>query len=80
MKNAIRPIRPISLIIPIFLATLLTLHAQLAAPEPGGGGTLPVNPGTFQPLVDGLLGKYGWLTTVLLAIGSLRILFNPPPN
>ena len=23
------------------------------------------------------MGKYGWLTTVLLAIGSLRILFKP---
>ncbi|HEV8182639.1 MAG TPA: hypothetical protein VGQ61_09730, partial [Candidatus Angelobacter sp.] len=31
----------------------------------------------FQPVIDGLLGKYGWLTTVLLAIGSLRILFKP---
>src|SRR5947208_13160682 len=36
-----------------------------------------VDPGVLQPLVDGLLGKYGWLTTVLLAIGSLRILFKP---
>ncbi len=39
--------------------------------------TLAVDPGVFQPFVDGLLGKYGWLTTVLLAIGSLRILFKP---
>ena len=36
-----------------------------------------VGPGAFQPFIDGLLGKYGWLTTVLLAIGSLRILFKP---
>ena len=28
-------------------------------------------------MVDGLCGKYGWVTTVLLAIGSLRILFKP---
>ena len=28
-------------------------------------------------LIDGLLGKYGWLTTVILVIGSLRILFKP---
>ena len=31
----------------------------------------------LQPLFDGLLGKYGWLTTVILVIGSLRILFKP---
>ena len=36
-----------------------------------------VAPGVLTPLIDGLLGKYGWLTTVLLAIGSLRILFKP---
>jgi hypothetical protein len=36
-----------------------------------------LDPGLFQPLIDGLLGKYGWLTTVLLVIGSLRILFKP---
>ena len=38
---------------------------------------VPVDPGVLQPFFDGLLGKYGWLTTVLLAIGSLRILFKP---
>ncbi len=69
-------------------ATVPTLHAQtppLAAPEPGVGGSsilqnpssLPVDPGVFAPFLAGLLGKYGWLTTVLLAIGSLRILFKP---
>src|SRR5437899_5205523 len=36
-----------------------------------------LDPGVLTPLIDGLLGKYGWLTTVLLAIGSLRILFKP---
>ena len=35
------------------------------------------DPSSLQPVLDGLLGKYGWLTTVLLAIGSLRILFKP---
>jgi len=38
---------------------------------------LPIDPGVLQPLLDGLLGKYGWLTTALLVIGSLRILFKP---
>ena len=57
----------------ILIGTLCTLlvAAPLAAPEPGVGG------GVFAPFVAGLLGKYGWLTTVLLAIGSLRILFKP---
>ena len=64
------------ILLAVTLLTLPTLHAQLAAPEPGVGGTLPA-PGVFQPFVDGLLGHYGWLTTVLLAIGSLRILFKP---
>src|SRR5947207_5068037 len=31
----------------------------------------------LQPLLDGLLGKYGWLTTVILVVGSLRLLFKP---
>ena len=36
-----------------------------------------IDPGVFTPLLNGVLGKYGWLTTVLLVIGSLRILFKP---
>lgn len=30
-----------------------------------------------EPLLEGLSGKYGWLTTVVLAVGSLRLLFKP---
>ncbi len=37
----------------------------------------PIDTGLLQPVIDGLLGHYGWLTTVLLVIGSLRILFKP---
>ena len=71
-----------ALVVTATLLTLPTLHAQtvpapLAAPELGVGGALPLDPGVFQPFLDGLVGKYGWLTTVLLAIGSLRILFKP---
>lgn len=29
------------------------------------------------PLLDGLAGKYGWLTTVILCVGSLRIVCKP---
>ena len=50
---------------------LAQTNDPFAATEPGVAG------GILQPLLDGLLGKYGWLTTVLLAIGALRILFKP---
>ena len=87
--SPIRPPRPIRLtLLPLLLAatllTLPTLHAQPTASDPAQPATFnlqpatsPIDPGVFQPFVDGLLGKYGWLTTVLLAIGSLRILFKP---
>ena len=59
-----------------------SLHAQPATPAPDAFPSLS-DPSTlsitaaFQPVIDGLAGKYGWLTTVLLVIGSLRILFKP---
>ena len=31
----------------------------------------------LEPVLEGLSGKYGWLTTVLLAVGALRILIKP---
>ena len=74
---------------PLFLAlalaaTLLTLpplHAQTpAVPEPATFNIQPAttpDPGVFARFLNGLTGHYGWLTTVLLAIGSLRILFKP---
>ena len=37
----------------------------------------PSEPSALQSLLDGLAGKYGFVTTVILAIGSLRILFKP---
>src|SRR5439155_8369299 len=89
MKNLIR--RTVILFAAaVVLITVSTLHAQapdpepaLVAPEHSGGGSFNLqpaptpDPGLLQPLVDGLTGKYGWLTTVLLAISSLRILFKP---
>jgi hypothetical protein len=48
---------------------LLSLASASAAESP------PDNP--LQPFLDGLAGKYGWMTTVILVIGSLRILFKP---
>lgn len=62
------------------LASLVgpVILAQPVASTPVPSTALPgIDPGVFQPFLDGLLGKYGWLTTVLLAIGSLRILFKP---
>src|SRR4051812_34244539 len=41
--------------------------------DPGGMS----GPNPLQPLLDGLLGKYGWLPTVILVIGTLRLLFKP---
>src|SRR5437660_2437336 len=64
--------------------SLLIPHSALPVGEvipdssfPIPHSSLPIDPGVLQPFVDGLLGKYGWLTTVLLAIGSRRILFKP---
>jgi hypothetical protein len=62
----------------IILASLLLLAggAVLAQPlEDGLPTTDAVN--ALQPLLDGLAGKYGWLTTVILCVGSLRILCKP---
>src|SRR6266478_5970095 len=64
----------------VFLATA-ALAQTAVPPDPSSiiqnPSSLPVDPGVLQPFLDGLVGKYGWLTTVLLAMGSLRILFKP---
>jgi len=67
-----------NLLLLAFLATsgLALPLAQAAASEPPPPPA-PIDTGLIQPVVDGLLGHYGWLTTVLLVIGSLRILFKP---
>lgn len=49
------------------------LWAQTGGTEPAAESLLQ----TLEPVVEGLSGKYGWLTTVLLAVGSLRILIKP---
>src|SRR5205814_2759778 len=54
---------------------LLSALAASAADSPPVSVADAASP--LQPLLDGLLGKYGWLTTVILVIGSLRILFKP---
>ena len=57
----------------VVLATLTTATAATALGDPASAP----DPNPLQPLIDGLAGKYGWLTTVVLLIGSLRILFKP---
>jgi hypothetical protein len=46
--------------------------ADPALPAPP---SVSANP--FQGLLDGLLGKYGWISTVLLVIGAMRVTFKP---
>src|SRR5213080_4871769 len=77
MKNRKTPLL-LALVTLLTLSTLLTLHAQTTGPQPSTLNTQPtLDPSFLHPLLDGLAGKYGFLTTVLLAIGSLRILFKP---
>jgi hypothetical protein len=61
------------------IATVLTslLAIGMARAAESSFGATPADSNPFQPLLDGLIGKYGWVTTVVLVIGSLRILFKP---
>ena len=65
----------------LLLALLATSGLALPLAQAAASESLPppapIDPGLIQPVVDGLLGHYGWLTTVLLVIGTLRILFKP---
>src|SRR4051812_27565128 len=61
----------------LVLALLLGL-AGAAAAQMAGSTTPPTDAvNALQPLLDGLTGKYGWLTTLILCVGSLRILCKP---
>src|SRR2546421_10679294 len=79
----IRPLRLIRLtflpiLVAVTLLTLPTLHAETPTPPlPVPDSPPPIDNSVLQPVIDGLSGKYGFLTTLLLAIGSLRILFKP---
>jgi hypothetical protein len=64
--------------------TTLALVALAAAPALAQGAeaatvpaTTPGLTGLVQPVVDTLLGKYGWLAAVVAGIGALRIVFKP---
>jgi hypothetical protein len=61
----------------LVLALLLGI-AGAAAAQPAARIAPDLDPvNVLEPLLDGLAGKYGWLTTVILGIGSLRILCKP---
>jgi hypothetical protein len=62
----------------MLLAALLLGVAGAALAQPQES-TAPVADAVnaLEPLLDGLAGKYGWLTTVILCVGSLRILCKP---
>ena len=75
---------PLSRIVKLATCGLLLVMASAALAQTGDPSSVisppstpPLDPGVFAPFLAGLAGKYGWLTTVLLAIGSLRILFKP---
>jgi hypothetical protein len=62
----------------ILVLTLLLGLAGAAAAEMAGSTTPPTDAvNALEPLLDGLAGKYGWLTTLILCVGSLRILCKP---
>src|SRR5258706_15776313 len=65
--------------------TTLALVALAAAPalaQAAEAGTASATntsdlAGLVQPVLDTLLGKYGWLAAVVAGIGALRIVFKP---
>jgi hypothetical protein len=60
----------------ILTATLtIAAVAQHAGAQDISPASATDNP--LQPVMDGLMGKYGWIATVLIVIGTLRILLKP---
>lgn len=77
MKKRIVP--QVQMLLALSLLATSGLHTAAASePVPTSlSAPAAIDTGVFQPVVDGLLGHYGWVTSVLLVIGSLRILFKP---
>jgi hypothetical protein len=61
-----------------FLLLPLALFAQSteATPNPDSDA-LSVIVSALMPVVQGVLGKYGWLSQVVMIIGLLRVIFKP---
>ena len=56
---------------------LILLPVFVFAQEPAPAAAAAQTAGALSPLVEGLLGKFGWLTQVVLVMGSLRLVFKP---
>ena len=80
MKN-LKTSAMLALLAAAALFTAVAVSAQAPVADPSSvlspQSSAPTEPGPLGGVVAGLLGHYGWLTTVLLTIGSLRILFKP---
>jgi hypothetical protein len=61
----------------IVLLLLASAAGVLAAGAADSSNTSETVISALDPVLEGLSGKYGWLTTLVLAVGSLRLLFKP---
>jgi hypothetical protein len=61
----------------LVLAVVLGMAGAAAAQTAGSTAPNTDAVNALEPLLEGLAGKYGWLTTVILCVGSLRILCKP---
>ena len=73
MKETFKTARVKVIALGLTLAAVPAL-AQASAPATT---TTPDLAGLIQPVLDALLGKYGWLAAVVAGIGALRIVFKP---
>lgn len=72
----------IALFLFVFALLLLSMTYRAVAQDAATPAAVvtsldPAAPNPLQSTIDGLLGKFGWLTTVLLAVGAFRLLFKP---
>ncbi len=72
MKKRIVP--QVQMLLALSLLATSGLHTAAASePVPTSlSAPAAIDTGVFQPVVDGLLGHYGWVTSVLLVIGWLH--------
>ncbi len=76
MKETLKIVRWKTTLAQVALAAVPAL-AQAAEAAPAPATNTPDLAGLVQPVVDTLLGKYGWLAAVVAGIGALRIVFKP---
>jgi hypothetical protein len=70
-----------SFILAVLFMAIGSVYAQPLDTSPVATTAPAIDPSAavsfLTPLLQGLAGKYGWLPTVILAIGSLRVLCKP---